>query len=201
MSISLFQSMPFHYLPGSTQGDVRMLVKGAKRVYVLYSEENEVYTAIGVVHKEFPIEFFRDLSLGILVGTYTEEDIKMENIEYTLVNLTQHNIDIYNEEGEHVLTVPPSGIEARCSENSSHMAVVNGIPVAHLKLGEVEGLPAPKTGTFYIVSLLTAVRAREDNLGRGDLLVTGKIMRDENGRIVGCVGLSSIMDNFPDFLY
>jgi len=45
----------------------------------------------------------------------------------------------------------------------------------------VENLPDPPEGVYYIVSLAVAQAAR-----RPDLLVPDDMVRDEQGRILGC---------------
>jgi hypothetical protein len=52
----------------------------------------------------------------------------------------------------------------------------------------VEGLPAPKEGTVYVVSFLTA-RAVPD---REDVYFPGEALRDDGGNIIGCVGLARV---------
>ncbi len=63
----------------------------------------------------------------------------------------------------------------------------NDIPVFRTTFGEVEGLPEPQDDTLYIVSLLVR-RARPY---RGDLLSPGQLIRDAEGRPIGCKGLAA----------
>lgn len=62
-------------------------------------------------------------------------------------------------------------------------AAIEGLPVEEVVYGEIEGLPEPQEGTFYIVSgLVAAAAARE---GRKDCLAPGGLVRDaENGSLV-----------------
>ena len=53
---------------------------------------------------------------------------------------------------------------------------------------EVEGLPEPKENTYYIVSALVAGAAKN----RNDLLIPNDIVRDDQGRIIGCRSLAKI---------
>ena len=53
---------------------------------------------------------------------------------------------------------------------------------------EIEGLPEPKENTIYIVSALVAGAAKN----RDDLVVPNDIVRDDQGRIIGCRSLAKI---------
>ena len=53
---------------------------------------------------------------------------------------------------------------------------------------EIEGLPEPKENTYYVVSALVAGAAKN----RNDLLIPNDIIRDEEGRIIGCKNLAKI---------
>ena len=104
-----------------------------------------------------------------------------------LVNLTPHDMNIVQVNGE-VLTVAPSGICPRCSSSEVVDGTIGGlIQVTRQTLGEVEGLPESLPATFYIVSRLVASAAN-----RPDLLVPGPLVRDDQGRVIGCKGLSRL---------
>ena len=117
-----------------------------------------------------------------------------------LVNLTPHPITLFVErdrEGEVKVTIPPSGIIARCQEEVEFMGVVsfevngtiNHIPVLHKSLKEVVNLPEPKEGVMYIVSLPVA-----QAVGRLDVLAIGESVRDENGRVIGAKALATTIE-------
>ncbi len=73
------------------------------------------------------------------------------------INLTPHAVVLNNGR-----IFPPSGAVARVTANYTSFDA-NGI--AEVKFGEVTGLPAPVTGTLYIVSGLVAQAA-----GRSDVV-------------------------------
>ena len=79
---------------------------------------------------------------------------------------------------------PPSGNVARVSSTHSQFDE-NGI--ASLSFGEVQGLPAPEEGVFYIVSALVAQAAK-----RADVVspATGHpdVVRDQKGQIQSVPG-------------
>nr|WP_278861503.1 hypothetical protein [Catenibacterium mitsuokai] len=104
-----------------------------------------------------------------------------------LVNMTPHNLDIIQTDGN-TLTVAPSGIVPRCSSSEEIDGTIGDlIQITRQTLGEVEGLPDPVPGAFYIVSRLVASAAN-----RPDLLVPGPLVRDDQGRVIGCNGLSRL---------
>ena len=60
-----------------------------------------------------------------------------------------------------------------------------GIPLARTAFGAVEGLPGPVEGVVYVVSALV----RSAVPGRCDVTSPGDLVRDSEGRVVGCRGL------------
>ena len=103
-----------------------------------------------------------------------------------LVNLTPHTLNIHTPDG--VVTLPPSGEVARVSTVSVSGLSVAGdwgfIPTVTTTFGEVTGLPKRTESTALIVSGMVASAAPRD-----DVLSPGDLVRDENGRPVGCLGL------------
>jgi hypothetical protein len=105
-----------------------------------------------------------------------------------LVNLTPHAINVYAGDGKTMLvTVEPTVPAARCKQEAACVGDLDGVPVYRMEFGEVENLPAPQDGTFYIVSRLVATA-----VNRADVFCPGAAVRDEAGRVVGCVGLSRV---------
>lgn len=108
-----------------------------------------------------------------------------------LVNLTLHPIII-----EGVGTIPTSGRFARVSTRRVTLGSVEGVRVTLQTLGKVEGLPAPKEGTIYIVSsmVLDALKKEQGvcnpRTGR-DVFApdTGEDAIREGGQIVAVRGL------------
>ena len=80
----------------------------------------------------------------------------------------------------------PSGAVARCAETRADAGDVAGVPVTVASFGAVEGLPEPRPGTYYIVSALVLAQVPD----RADVFAPGPALRDADGRVVGCVGLS-----------
>lgn len=117
-----------------------------------------------------------------------------------LVNLTPHNVNVID-----YGTIPSSGQVARvsvektdsgfidvtcphCVNGCEHCSNQLAIPVkiSTSKFGKVEGLPDPQPGVLFIVSRLVLQACPE----RTDLVAPGDLVRDENGNVIGCNGLS-----------
>lgn len=104
-----------------------------------------------------------------------------------LINATPHQLNIVQTDGK-VLTLEGSGICPRCASSEDVDMAIGLIEVTRQTLGHVEGLPESLPGAFYIVSRLVASAAT----GRDDLLVPGPLVRDDQGRVIGCKGLSRL---------
>ena len=106
----------------------------------------------------------------------------------TIMNCTPHAINIMDSEGKEILTLEPSGICPRCSVERKKVGDINGIPINKSVFGDVYDLPSPQPDTIYIVSRVVAEAAR-----REDLYIVDDAVRDENGRIIGCSALASVL--------
>jgi hypothetical protein len=106
-----------------------------------------------------------------------------------LINLTPHAINLMA--GDVNIVIQPSGIVARCAATREQVNSIEvaGIvfPINEIGFGEVQGLPAPKPDTFYIVSSLVANAAKGY---RSDLLTVDDAVRDAGGNIIGCRALA-----------
>lgn len=106
-----------------------------------------------------------------------------------IINLTPHDITITNSK---TVTIKPSGL-ARCEETSEEIKVVEDwIPVFKTTYGKVSGLPEPKENTIYVVSARVAQALKETNPERTDVMIPAKTLRDSEGNIIGCTGLSVV---------
>ena len=108
-----------------------------------------------------------------------------------LVNLTPHEVVVYDASGNLVLKVPPSGRVARVATKEERVGTINGVPVYRTTYTEVEGLPEPEPGTVYIVSLLVLQALQARRVQRSDVVAPNTsptpngAVRDAQGRIVG----------------
>lgn len=99
----------------------------------------------------------------------------------SIKNLTPHNIVVVlDDDIRYVIT--PSGTVARCSQKTESIGEINGVPLTRTVFGDVINLPAPKEDTIYLVSTLVAQACPN----RNDLFIPNEIVRDENGKVVGC---------------
>lgn len=105
-----------------------------------------------------------------------------------ILNLTPDVLNIINDFGA-VLEIPASGKVARCTQTEKFVGILpNAIPVTKQEFGEVEGLPAPEPETILVVSRLVAEQVRD----RVDVYVPGPLVCDDEGRVIGCKGLSAL---------
>ena len=94
-------------------------------------------------------------------------------------NLTPHEVNIGD------LDIEPSGVVARVNVNHREVGQHAGVPLLVGTYGEVTGLLEESEGLVYIVS--AAVRTALPK--RKDLASPAHLVRDDEGRIVGCLAL------------
>ena len=103
----------------------------------------------------------------------------------TIVNLTPHPINLFDENGEQVV-IQSSGL-ARCAVTTEQVGSVNGIKVNESHFGEIQGLPEPQADTVYVVSAMVLAALHGT---REDVLGLSEYVRDEQGRTVGARALT-----------
>lgn len=126
-----------------------------------------------------------------------------------IINLTPHLVALYsvadctevqsgsykslqlNEGASPLATFPSQGV-ARASAVKAEVGQLEVagqvVAINATTYGTPEGLPEPKTDTFFIVSALTAQAAK----GRADLLIVDGTVRDGDGRICGCTAFGRV---------
>jgi hypothetical protein len=102
-----------------------------------------------------------------------------------IINLTPHDLRVVLPD-DSVRVVPRSGTVARVATTRAAGPDVDGIPTVLTAFGDVEGLPAPAADTAYVVSGMVAARCGD----RADVFAPGELVRDADGNVVGCRGLS-----------
>lgn len=102
------------------------------------------------------------------------------------LNCTPHDINVVKEDGTPMATFPRSGIVTRCEQTVEFVANIGGVDTYKSTFGEVQDLPSQESGTNLIVSVLVLSACPD----RDDLYYPGRLIRDESGRPIGCVGLS-----------
>jgi len=123
----------------------------------------------------------------------------MKNLHAYLVNLTPHAIHLYITPAgafANPCVIKSDGI-ARATEiveplEALHWCVFgdcgmhDNVQLVRKRFGSVEGLPDPMPSVAYIVSQVVADACPD----RDDLLVPHDMVRDEQGRIIGCRGFA-----------
>lgn len=122
-----------------------------------------------------------DEAIGYLRGLIAPTDIN-------IVNLTPHTVHIMPNGPDGEVTSIPSSGEARAQTSREKAGTINGIQVYRTRFGAVEGLPEPQPNTIYIVSSITAQAVPH----RDDVFIPDDIVRDEQGRVIGCRALGRI---------
>lgn len=103
-----------------------------------------------------------------------------------IVNLTPHTMSIYNEAGDLVTSVPPSGTVARVTTSRTLVGEIGGVPLYNTTYGTPTDLPDATDGVIYIVSGLFRAAVPD----RTDVWQPGELLRNEAGQPIGCIGLS-----------
>lgn len=124
-----------------------------------------------------------------------------------IINLTPHEITVYassdvkpagqkgyvlaRENAEPIYRFPSRGVSrASCCETP--LKDVMGVPVFSMTYGDPEGVPDWREGVYLIVSGLTAQACRHAGRRTDDLLTTARIVRDADGRIIGCTAFAML---------
>lgn len=108
-----------------------------------------------------------------------------------VINLTPHEVNLVDNEGNPVAAFEPTGTIARAAQKDVKVGAVEVAPginvdVVNTTYGEPTDLPQFKEGTYYVVSILTAQAAKAHGRTTSDLLVTSDPVRNDEGRIIGC---------------
>lgn len=104
-----------------------------------------------------------------------------------VINKTPHDITIVDSNGIIIKVYPPNpSALIRLNAKTNIVGVLpDGTFLSKTVFGDPEGLPEFKEGTFYIVSQLVKSALPE----RTDLLVPAEMIRDDEGKIIGCKSL------------
>ncbi len=105
--------------------------------------------------------------------------------EVVFINKTPHDVNVIGEDGKVIITFPKSDNPFRLSEETISLGKIGNIPITETRITGNLGLPAPKTGIFYIVSRAV----QEEFPNRIDLFIPNETVRDEKGVIIGCKSL------------
>lgn len=103
------------------------------------------------------------------------------------INLTAHTINEVTTGNAY----PSNGTMARVKSSTVKVDEHEGCPIYASQFGEIEGLPEPVEGVYYIVSALALAAVPADRL---DVVSPGNLQRDEQGQPIGCLGFRSRQD-------
>lgn len=113
-------------------------------------------------------------------------------IETIYRNLTPHALKVRTLNGTYITIAPDERGAARVIYDHlpPEQVQINGHEVAVAVAGaprEITGLPEPEEDVVLIVAKAVADAAPAH---RGDLMSPGKLIRDEDGTVIGCDGLT-----------
>ena len=105
-------------------------------------------------------------------------------------NFTPHSLTVLDAAGVPV-SFPSLGV-ARCSQSVEVVGLVDASSTSfsisrQVISSVVTGLPEVQDGVRFVVSRLVAEALRGQ---RDDLLIPGTLIRDDQGKVVGCQGFS-----------
>lgn len=100
------------------------------------------------------------------------------------INLTPHEVKVFDENQVLIKTIPPSGQVARLEKRDGEVTKVLGVTLKRPHFGEVQNLLDPQEGVYLIVSSM--VRTSPGLLSRTDLVSPGDLVRDNSGNVIGC---------------
>ena len=106
-----------------------------------------------------------------------------------IINLTPHNINVVDSDGNEILVLEKSETPLRVTETQEKVGNINGLDIFMKKYGDVENLPEEKENTYYVVSAIVANACKGK---RNDLLVVNDTVRNDKGQIVGCKSFAVI---------
>ena len=106
-----------------------------------------------------------------------------------IINLTPHTLNIHSA-GALVAVVEPAGQVARCASTRTLTGVREGIEFFETVFGAPSPLPDAEPDDIFVVSSLYLAGLRAAGLDDPRVHVPGEAVRDADGKVVGCQGLS-----------
>lgn len=103
-----------------------------------------------------------------------------------IINKTPHRVIILDDDNRIIkcyASLPPV-IRINYVKKRDNTAL-DGVPISRIECNNVENLPDPQPGIYYIVS--NAVKTELSQ--RYDLLTPSEVIRDDYGNILGCKSL------------
>lgn len=107
------------------------------------------------------------------------------------INLTNVTLSIATTDGKKntgVRKIEPEKRQAFVASTQGEHEIADEVRIIDVHMGEVEGVPPPKEGVYYIVPSVVAMV-----LKRPDVLCPGIPIRDSEGRIIGVSSLQRMI--------
>ena len=105
-----------------------------------------------------------------------------------ITNMSPHPIRIVKKDGSEII-LTPSGIVPRIEQKRVIVDTVDGIEIFEDQIQGVIDMPEPEEGVMIVTSRFVASALT----GRSDVFVPGDFIRDENGNIIACKGLTRLV--------
>lgn len=135
------------------------------------------------------VGFLDESEVIMEIHNITEHLMRKKPSQVTFINLTPHELNIYNSSSELLLKLPkpPNGEadSARVETEETHYCYSNSVELFKQKTGKVYNLPEEQKGVCLIVSAMVRCALPE----RKDLASPGKLLRNKQGQPIGCQGL------------
>lgn len=108
-----------------------------------------------------------------------------------IINLTPHPLNIVDAEGE-LRSFPKPDADVllpRVAQTTVEAGTINGITEFISSYGEPDHVPY-NDGNIYVVSRLVISACAEHGVDHSHLRSPGRLLRDEEGKIIGAEGLA-----------
>lgn len=111
-----------------------------------------------------------------------------------IFNLTPHSVELVAIDGTVYLSYEPQATPVRVEQTvtPSSGEYVDNTLIHETTFGAPINLPEPQQGYYLIVSLPVIYAAHLSGRTTEDLLIPTLLMRDNEGRIIGCGALSRV---------
>lgn len=111
----------------------------------------------------------------------------------TVVNCTDHDIVVVNEDGAEIRRLKPSGLVLRYNVTWSQDEMIDGMPATWVRGVLLDPLPPERNDIVYLVSSYYGTYAAQ--LGRKDFVTPGQQMiSPTTHRVIGCKSINWCRD-------
>jgi len=166
-------------------GSVSDVINKAKELNQKYNSEVEII----LYNDTFDKNGINTYSKRNNYITIFKNTIIFDLMEIRFINLTPHDVNIVDNNGDVILIVPACDKPLRLIEKRENVGDINGIPLSRVSytIDEATPLPNSDADTFYIVSRVVA-----ETFKRSDFIVPDQTVRNEKGQIIGCKGFAFV---------